>query len=95
MADYKFCVVVVVEPVRMQRIEREKQAESQFDCHHHTDPFRRMFDAMRIEANVSAPKGMTPQQTQAFERAMNRTLRHFRHYIAEEFDAISCEETRS
>ena len=85
---YFFGARVVVEPVRAQRLEHERQAEASFSFTHHINPMRQMNDELMIRAEVESPKGMSEGQQRAFERALNRMARHLRLYIAEEFDLI-------
>jgi len=86
---YRFGATVVVEPVRLQRLEQERRSEDSFSFGHHAYPLRDMGDRLTISAEVESPRGMTPEQQKAFERAMNRMLRHFHSYIADEFSAIA------
>lgn len=85
---YFFGARVVVEPVRAQRLDREKQAEASFSYSHHINPMRQIYDELMIRAEIESPKGLSEEQQKAFDRALNRMVRHLRLYIAEEFELI-------
>lgn len=85
---YFFVARVVVEPVQIQRLERERQAEASHSFRHHINPMRQMDDEMTIRAEIDTPRGLTDEQQKAFERAMNLMLREFRSCIAAEFEDI-------
>jgi len=85
---YTFGAKVIIAPIRLQRLEQEKQQEKSLCYTHQANPFREMDDEMTILAEVESPKGMSNQQQQAFERAMNRSLRQLRYFIDEEFSEI-------
>lgn len=91
---YRFAARVIVEPVRLQRLDSEKRSEDSFSFRHHINQLREMDDEMTILAEVESPKGMDEKQKRAFERAMNRMLRHFRCYVFEEFDAITVNDAQ-
>ena len=86
---YTFAATVVVEPIRLEREDREREAERSLSFSHVNAPFREMGDCMLIRAEVDSPRGTSPEQQTRFERAMNRTLNHFRYYIAEEFSRLN------
>ena len=85
---YFFGARIVVEPIRIQRLENEKLAEAGFSFGHHAYPMRQMSDELQIRAEVESPRGLTDKQRKAFEAAMNRMLKDFRTYLAEEFALI-------
>lgn len=85
---YQFEGSFVCDPIRARRESNEKRSEDGFDFSHHIDPFRGSNDIVRIEAMVDAPGVLSESQIEAFERALNKTLKSLRRNIVEEFDAL-------
>ena len=87
---YFFSARIVIEPIRIQRIENETRADAGFSFGHHAYPMRRMCDELQMRSEIETPRGLTDKQQKALEVAMNRMLQDFRVYVAEEFSQIEC-----
>ena len=85
---YFFGARFVVEPIRIQRLERERQAERSGSYQHHVNPMRQVYDEMSLRAEIETPCGLTDDQQKAVERALDRMLEKLRRYIAEEFEML-------
>lgn len=91
---YHFGCRIVVEPIRVQRMEAEARAEAGFSFGHHAYPMREMHDELQMRVEVESPRGLTDTQQKAFGNALNRMARTLRRFIAEEFEAIEEAEAR-
>ena len=87
--NYRFTARVIVEPIQLDRIEREERYEDSLNFSHHLDPLRQRHDEMIITCEIESPSPMTEPQHKAFEKALKRMISRFRLYVAEEFDNIS------
>ncbi len=86
---YTFGATLILDPVRLRRLDREREAEEyRNQYNHHYDPFRDMGDMMSLRVEVESPRNLTDEEQIAFEKAFNRALSHFRYYVDEEFSRI-------
>lgn len=83
-----FGAKIIVDPIALRMVSQKDSSGIGVPFPYPSNPLSETGNELLIRAEVESPRDLTLDEEDAFVRALNRALKRFRTYVAEEFEHI-------